>query len=86
MRVDFSKRFRKQYHKLPQKTQKQFDGRVELFIRDPADPKLNVHSLKGKYTGYWSINVTGDVRALYVMHGSTVVIFAFIGSHSQLYE
>lgn len=30
------------------------------------------------------MNVTGDVRALYREEGNTIVIFAFIGTHSQL--
>ena len=35
--------------------------------------------------GYWSINITGDVRAIYRQHGDTIIIFVLIGTHSQLY-
>ena len=50
-----------------------------------TDPKLKVHPLKGKYAGYWSMSISGDIRALYVSEGETIVIFALIGTHSQLY-
>ena len=63
----------------------QFDERVQLFAVDPTLPKLKVHPLKGKYAGYWSMSVSGDIRALYIIEGDTIVIFALIGSHSQLF-
>ncbi|QQR52827.1 type II toxin-antitoxin system mRNA interferase toxin, RelE/StbE family [bacterium] len=52
---------------------------------DPTLPMLRVHPLKGQYRGYWSLNVNGDIRALYLIEVESVVIFALIGSHSQLY-
>ena len=65
--------------------QDQFDERVQLFATDPTLPMLKVHPLKGKYAGYWSMSVSGDVRALYIIDGDTIIIFALIGTHSQLY-
>ena len=65
--------------------QTQFDDRVQLFVVDPTQPKLKVHPLKGKFAGYWSMSVSGDIRALYIIEGDTIVIFALIGTHSQLY-
>lgn len=85
MKIDYSKKFIKQYRKLPVKTRHQFQNRLVLFKLDQSSSKLHNHQLSGKYSGYYSINVTGDIRALYTWHGSTLVIFAFIGSHSQLY-
>ncbi len=80
-----SSKFRKQYKKLPRKTQLQFLARVKVLSVDEYNYVLKNHALSGKYGGYRSINVTGDVRALYRKQGSTIIIFAFIGSHSQLY-
>lgn len=65
--------------------QLQFDERVKKFVVDPTLPMLKVHPLKGEYQGYWSMSVSGDIRALYTMDGDTIVIFALIGTHSQLY-
>ncbi len=85
MIIQYLPRFKKQYAKLPASFQRQFDERIRLFVVDPADPRLRVHPLKGKFAGYWSMNVNGDIRALYVMKGDSIVIFALIGTHSELY-
>ena len=85
MTIKYLPKFKKQYKKLPKKFQEQFDERVHLLVTDPTTPKLRVHPLKGKYAGYWSMNVNGDLRALYIMQGETLVIFALIGTHSKLY-
>ena len=78
-------KFKKQYKKLPIKIQLQFDDRLRLYVVRPDDVMLNVHMLKGKYAGYWSLNVSGDFRALYQKNGETIIIFGLIGTHSQLY-
>ncbi len=78
-------KFKKQYKKLPRKFQLQFDERVHLFALDPINPKLRVHPLKGKFAGYWSMDVSGDLRALYIKRGEELIIFGLIGTHSQLY-
>lgn len=80
-----SRTFQRQYNKLPDKIRKQFVARLNLFFTDQSDPRLALHPLKGKYKGYWSINITGDVRALFSWEGDTMVMFAFIGTHSELY-
>jgi len=46
---------------------------------------LRVHPLKGKYAGYWSMNISGDLRAIYLIRKENIIIFALIGSHSNLY-
>ena len=85
IQVEFTKKFWKQFYKLPPKFQEQFDERFVLFLSNPTDPKLRVHPLKGKYGGYWSMNISGDLRALFYREGEEIVIFALIGTHSQLY-
>jgi addiction module RelE/StbE family toxin len=85
MEVIFHRTFLRQYKKVPSRVQEQFYERLELWLENPTHPSLRIHTLKGKYTGYWSMNITGDIRALYREEGKEVVIFAFIGTHSQLY-
>lgn len=85
MIIDFHKKFDKQSAKLNKTSRDQFKNRLELFIEDRTDPVLNNHGLKGKYIGYRSINVTGDIRAIYIEHTKDHVEFVYIGSHGQLY-
>jgi len=43
-----------------------------------------IHS-KETFLGYWSKSVNGDLRAIYQRVGEELVIFALIGTHSELY-
>ena len=85
MIIQYLPKFKKQYKKLPIKFQKKFDDRLQLFMINPTSPQLRAHPLKGNYAGYWSMSVNGDIRALYIMQGENIIIFALIGSHSELY-
>jgi addiction module RelE/StbE family toxin len=85
MLIQYLPTFKKQYQKLPSKIQAQFDDRLMLFVEDPTEPRLRVHPLRGQYAGYWSLNVNGDFRALFRKDSDTIIIFALIGTHSQLY-
>ncbi len=85
MTIQYTSLFKKQYKKLPKKFQDQFAEKLQLLLVDPLHPQLRVHPLVGKYTGYWSMNVNGDIRALYLKRGDDYILFALIGSHSQLY-
>ena len=85
MVIETTKSFDKQYAKLNIKVKVSFKKRIELFKDNPFDIRLRNHTLKGRYLGYRSIDVTGDVRALYTTQGDTIIIFGFIGTHSQLY-
>ncbi|MFZ2545310.1 MAG: type II toxin-antitoxin system mRNA interferase toxin, RelE/StbE family [Candidatus Saccharimonadales bacterium] len=82
MNIQTTKSFDKQYAKLNVKMKDQFKSRLELFIGDPFDSRLRNHPIKGRYLGYRSIDVSGDVRALYTVKGETVIIFGFIGTLS----
>jgi addiction module RelE/StbE family toxin len=85
MKIQTTKSFDKQYDKLNNKIKGQFKERIGVFIIDPFDESLRNHALKGKYLGYRSIDVSGDIRALYTVKGNIIVIFGFIGTHSKLY-
>lgn len=84
MKIDYSKRFNKQFQQLSAKNQKQFWKRLELFITEPDHPMLRRHSLKGRLSNYHSFNVSGGIRAIFKRQGE-VVFFVAIGTHSQLY-
>ena len=85
MNVLFHRAFRKYYRKFPEKIQRRFKERVALFGIDPFDPVLHNHALMGDFKGYRSIDITGDVRAIYKALDANVVEFALIGTHHELY-
>ena len=82
--IGYSKDFKKDYKKLPEKIQLRFKERVSIFSQDEFNPVLNNHALKGKYLGYRSINISGDLRAIYKKEAN-LIIFVRIDSHSNLY-
>lgn len=84
LRIEYHKRFQKQYRKLPAKEQKKFAERVEIFTENPLAPELHNHPLHGEYAAYRSINITGDLRAIYQISGDKVQ-FLMIDTHSNLY-
>ena len=85
MIIETTKTFDKQYSKLNNKIQSIYKNRISIFKDNPFDFRLRNHTLKGKYLGYRSIDITGNVRALYTVKGNIVIIFGFIGTHNQLY-
>ena len=85
MKIKLHKNFEKGYKKLASGEKKKFKERRDLFLQDEFNPILNNHALKGNYLGYRSINVTGDIRAIYKRE-QNLAIFVVIGSHSNLYR
>lgn len=85
MTVSFAKKFVKQYDKLPAKNRRQFDDRLKLFLTDQRHALLRRHALKGKYAGYYSIDISGDLRAVFRYTSKDRAVFSLIGTHSQLY-
>ena len=79
------RRFVKQYRRASAEVKEKFQSRLQLFKENRFNPVLNNHGLTGKYTGYRSINVTGDWRAIFMEVGETVY-FVALGTHSQLYK
>ena len=86
IKIEYSKKFGKQFAKLSPKVRQQFKKRQRLWLKEPYHPQLNTHMLQEKYAGFYSFNVSGDIRAIYKKVGDTYVIFGFIGSHAQLYD
>ncbi|HOI60254.1 MAG TPA: type II toxin-antitoxin system mRNA interferase toxin, RelE/StbE family [Candidatus Pacearchaeota archaeon] len=79
------KKFKKDFEKLSQREKDKFKERLHLFLIDEFDPVLNNHCLNGKYEGCKSINVSGDIRAIYETK-STDIKFVAIGNHNDLYK
>ena len=87
MKIQRTARFKKQLRKLSPKLQQQFENRLVMLLANPRHPQLRLHTLRGKkYKNCWSINVTGDVRAIFQIKDNwTLILLLKIGSHSQLY-
>jgi addiction module RelE/StbE family toxin len=85
MIIRYSKRFKKQYSKLLPKLQEKTKQIIQLWSSNPNDELLRLHRLGGKLSKFYSIDITGDIRALYEVVDEEVYLYQMIGTHSQLY-
>ena len=85
MKILTNKRFDKAFKKMTFKLRTKFYQQIELFQSNPTDQQLNNHALSGRYFGYRSIDVSGNVRAIFKETDIDTVRFINIGTHSQLY-
>lgn len=86
MLINYHKNFGRKLNKLKPNEQQKAIERINLFIIDSYNPILNNHQLKGKYLGYNSINITGDLRAIFKYISNNKCIFISVDSHSNLYK
>ncbi len=86
MIIIFHDFFKKKLKKLTKKDQVKVENNLIIFAQDPNVPILNNHALHGKYLGCRSINITGDLRAIYKMQDQNVAFFIDIDNHGNLYK
>ncbi|MBI4824783.1 MAG: type II toxin-antitoxin system mRNA interferase toxin, RelE/StbE family [Nitrospirae bacterium] len=58
--------------------------RLTLLQKDPHDPCLKTHELKGKLKGILSTSLTYDYRVVFVIEGNAIYLLN-IGSHDEVY-
>lgn len=85
MNFEYSRTFKKDFRKLPTKLKLRFEERASIFRIDQFSPILNIHALNSPFLGYRSINVSGDIRAIFFQEKRKAT-FIRIGTHSELYE
>jgi len=85
MQIVFHRKWDKAYENLDADIQEKVDERIQLFRKNPHHQLLQNHKLKGEWSGYHSINITGDVRAIYEPVDGDVMHFVAVGTQSGLY-
>jgi addiction module RelE/StbE family toxin len=85
MKILFHRNFEKDYVKLRISEKNKFKKRLTIFAENPFDPTLGNHALNGKYHAYRSINIGGDLRAVYKTVKNDEYLFVAIGTHAKLY-
>ncbi len=86
MKIEYSKRFIKDFRSCPSFIKTKFKIRLEIFIEDKNNLILNNHELLGELKGYRSFNITGDWRTIFQELDSEIAYFVTIGTHSQFYK
>lgn len=78
----FSKRFKKEYNKLPKEIQKTFDQKLQFILQDMFHPSLRVKRIQGTKTR-WEGSVTMKYRFTFEFLENGL-IFRAIGTHDIL--
>lgn len=87
-RIEFANLFNKQRKAASSVIKIAFRETLALFLEDPNNSHLRNHPLAGKLSGYRSIDVTDDWRALFKETQTSkqkVITFHKIGTHKELY-
>lgn len=88
MKVRYSPKFYRQYKKADVRIRNSVDDKIEIFLGDPTDPRLDNHELEREWEGFRSIDITADWRAIYEYKQAgeeTVAYFVAAGTHKELY-
>jgi addiction module RelE/StbE family toxin len=86
MKIVLHKNVKKRYKKFTKSERRQFKERRNLFLENPFHPLLYNHALHGIYAGCRSINITGNLRAIYEEIDKDTVHVIACGTHAELYE
>ncbi len=78
----FSKRFKKEFKKLPQNIQKSFNEKLSLLLQNMLHPSLRVRLIQGT-KDRWEDSVTMKYRFTFELIEDTI-IFRVIGTHDIL--
>lgn len=78
----FSKKFKKEYKKLPKEIQSAFDQKLTIFLQDMTHPSLRIKRIQGT-SDRWEGSITMKYRFTFQLLQDSV-IFRAIGTHDIL--
>jgi len=86
MQIKYHKNFEKSFKKLTPKLKQKTISAIEQFAKDPHNPLLRNHALKGGLRGLRAFSVGGDLRIIFHEKDNYVlVIMLNVGIHNQVY-
>ena len=83
IKINISPRFKRAYKKLPLHIQNDFDKKIKLFIKNPNDPILKTHKLKGNLQTCLAFRLCDGYRILFEFSKSDAVDLLSIGPHDH---
>lgn len=79
--IKVSRKFEKDYRKLPAAIKDLAEKKEEIFRRNPFDPGLDTHKLHGKDKEAWSFSITRNYRIKFTFLDDNKVFFIEIDTH-----
>jgi len=81
MNVAYLPVFIRQYKKFSSALQEEIDEKIALFKKDPKNPLLKVHKLKGKFADRYGFSVNYSHRVIFAYLSNTEVVLMAVGTH-----
>lgn len=82
MEVLYSSKFAREYKKLPASVKALAEEQEMLFQKNPFDPKLKTHKLKGRLNGFLSFSIGYKYRIIFEFaKNKKTVHFHSVGDH-----
>ncbi len=86
MEIFYTSKFAREYKKLPESIQRLAEGLEKSFQKNPLDPKLKTHKLKGMLQGFLSFSIGFKYRIIFEFSkDKKTVHFHSVGDH-EIYE
>jgi len=82
MKIYYSSKFAGEYKKLPLKIKKIAEKKEQIFRKNPFDPRLKTHKLRGSLRGFFSFSINQKYRVIFEMINPNTVWFHSVGGHS----
>jgi len=82
MDIIYSSKFAREYKKLPGSIKDIAEGQEKIFRKNPFDPKLKTHKLKGKLNGFLAFSIGDKYRIIFeFVKDKKTVYFHSAGDH-----
>lgn len=81
MNIRYHPTFRRNYQKLSDETKRKAERKENKFRKNPFDPALHTHKLRGELSGMWSFSIDQKYRIIFEMEKNEV-IFLDVGDHT----
>ncbi|OGK67013.1 hypothetical protein A2313_01640 [Candidatus Roizmanbacteria bacterium RIFOXYB2_FULL_41_10] len=85
MKIYYSSKFAKEYKRLPKKIKLLAEKKELVFRKNPHEPLLKTHKLKGRLEDFWSFSINREYRIIFELKDSNTVWFLSVGTH-RIYD
>lgn len=85
MKILYSKKFARNYQKLPKNIKLLAEKKEKVFRHNPQSSKLKTHQLKGKLKGLSAFSINYEYRIVLCFVNKRVAWFVNVGTHDQVY-
>jgi len=81
MEIHYSNKFSHEYRKLSLFVKKHAEAKERIFRKNPFNPRLETHKLKGRLKGFWSFSIDKNYRIIFEFITKQEIWLHSVGTH-----